>query len=207
MSLAFLRRAVVTATFTSASLLAGLAFADDGGGGGVRFRGGIAGEGGMLFSTGIGGATLGVAGIQGQAGVQITNLVGVYAVPSADLVFGDLTGLNLGGAVLVDFTIVDRVAIGGGPEVGAFVALSQKGTKDAGAAAAVYGGRVHVGVYPFGGGSGKRSGLEIGADLHLDTGPIESGTVSLKRGLPSGFNTATSHFLLAPMLTIGYASF
>ena len=204
-----LRRALVTAAFTSASLLACRAWADDGGGGGVRFRGGIAGEGGILISTGIGGATLGVAGPPGPWSA-CRSRTSSASTPSRAPTSCSATSRasNLGGAVVVDFTIVDRVAVGGGPEVGAFVALSQKGTKDAGAAAALFGGRVHVGVYPFGGGGGgKRSGLEIGADLHLDTGPIESGTVSLKRGLPSGFNTSTSRFLIAPMLTIGYASF
>src|SRR4051812_43616540 len=50
---------------------------------GARFRGGVAAEGGALIVPGV--ITLGVAGVQGQVGAQINNLIGVYAVPNFDI--------------------------------------------------------------------------------------------------------------------------
>ncbi len=171
------------------------AWAGDDGPDGVRFRGGISAEGGALLLPGI--INLGVAGVQGQLGVQINHLIGVYVVPAFDIVFGPMGGINLAGAALIDFTFKNIFTVGAGPDVGTFVALSL----GAGAAAgAGYGGRIHLALNLGGRGDDgiRRRAFVIGADLRLLYGGSATSTAS---------GAAITRFIIAPMLTLGYLAF
>src|SRR5262245_18437068 len=86
----------------------------------ARFRGGVALEGGAIIVPDV--ATVGTVGAQGQIGVQINNLVGVYAVPAMGAVVGEVGGIYVGSALIVDFTFNDMFTVGAGPDVGAFAA-------------------------------------------------------------------------------------
>ena len=57
-------------------------------------------EVGALIAPGPGEVLPGV-GAQGNIGVQINDLIGVYWAPSLDILFGSLGGLNLGSAVIM----------------------------------------------------------------------------------------------------------
>ena len=71
---------------------------------GVRIRGGGALVGGALVFTRDRTATVGLGGIQGMIGVQINTIVGVYAVPGFDLLFGGVRGVGVSAAALIAFT-------------------------------------------------------------------------------------------------------
>lgn len=144
-----------------------------------RFRGGISGGGGALIWNG---NAAGLGGIDGRVGVQIMDLLGVYAQPHIALGYGSgaFAG-SLGGTVVVDFTFIDRIFVG----VGGGGGLVQFGGTEAA-------GMLHVraGGYPalgFGDDGIRRKGLMIGADVivHFASGQV----------LPS------------PMVSIGYEAF
>ena len=146
--------------------------------------------------------SVGIAGVQGTMGVQINNLVGVYAVPSFDIVFGSVGGVNLGAAFMVDFTLLDdAITVGGGPDVDLFAAFGSLTV----VGGALYGARLHFGwnaIVSHEESRARRKALTIGADVRL-------------LGGGAGFATTTSSsasggggtFLLAPMLTVGYTAF
>ena len=144
-----------------------------------RFRGGISGGGDALI---LSGNAAGLGGIDGRLGVQIMDLLGVYAQPHLALGYGSgaFAG-SLGGTVLVDFTFIDRIFVG----VGGGGGLVQFGGTEAA-------GMLHfrAGGYPalgLGDDGIRRKGLMIGADviLHFAAGQV----------LPS------------PMVSIGYEAF
>lgn len=171
---------------------------------GARFRGGVALEGGALIVPGI--FSVGVAGVQGQMGAQINNLVGVYAVPSFDVVFGEVGGVNLGFAIMVDFTLLDdAITVGGGPDVDAFAAFGGGNGTVKASGGALYGARLHFGWHPalshdeF---RARRKALTIGADVRLLGGGAGFASAS-----ESSASAGGGTFVLAPMLTIGYSAF
>jgi len=164
---------------------------------GARFRGGIRAQGGAMFIPDAG-ESLPMAGVQGDIGAQINDLVGVYWAPSLDIFFGDAGGPFLGSAVVVDFTIGDHFQIGGGPDVGALLLVGDGG----GAAAALYGGRIHIAGYPLVGDGEdgiRRKGLALGADLRINVGEI---AVASTGGAGVG-----SLLLITPTAFIGYEAF
>jgi hypothetical protein len=170
----------LTATAASAQRVV----VEEEGGGYARFRGGIDFTGGALLVSGF---TAGLVGIDGRLGVQLNNLVGIYAQPH--LVFGDgtyaaTTGVTgvFGVSAIVDFTF-DRLFIGGG---GGFAYIGS-------APYASPEGEVRVGFYPIvsHGRGGRRRGLMLGVDLHIIY-------------VPDGGNALG---LLEPMFQIGYEAF
>lgn len=129
---------------------------------GVRFRGGVSiGAGALLVS----GFTAGMGGVDGRIGVQINDLIGVYAQPHLSFGAGDLgstTGFTgaAGTSVLADFTFVDQVFVAAG---GGFSYLG---------AVPDPGGELHfrVGGYPVvgeGENGIRRKGLMLGADMRV----------------------------------------
>ena len=169
----------------------------------VRFRGAINAEGGLLSVAGD--YTVGLAGVNGELGVQITNLVGLYAKPHLDIVFGKVGGVAIGSAILVDFTFGDVFTVGAGPDVGVFGAIGGNSSGVTGAGGLMYGGRIHLAAYPVVGDGDdgvRRKALAIGLDVRLLGGAVGTATVSTTGGSAS----ATS-FVAVPMLSIGYQAF
>jgi hypothetical protein len=82
-----------------------------------RFRGGISGGGGGFFIEGVAG---GIGGLDGRLGVQINDLIGVYAQPQLGIYGVTLSGFGTGiggmvaGTVAVDFTFIDQIFVGVG---------------------------------------------------------------------------------------------
>ena len=171
---------------------------------GARFRGGVALEGGSLIVPGI--FSVGVAGVQGQMGAQINNMIGVYAVPSFDIVFGSVGGVNLGFALMVDFTLLDdAITVGAGPDSDAFLAFGNSSSSVSAAGGSLYGARLHFGWNPLVSHEetrARRKALTIGADVRLLGGGAGFATVSNSSGSAAG-----GTFVLAPMLTVGYTAF
>jgi hypothetical protein len=170
---------------------------------GARFRGGVALEGGALIVPGV--FSLGMAGIQGTLGAQINNNWGVYAVPSFDIVFGHVGGVNLGFAVMVDYTLDDSLTFGVGPDTDALLAFGGGGGTVSAFAAALYGARLHVGWNPALShevNRPRRKALTIGLDVRLLGGGAAFATVSNSSSSAGG-----GTFALLPMLTIGYNAF
>lgn len=189
--------ALLAATAALASATDAAAQEADGDADGARFRGGIRGQGGVMIIPDAG-ESLPFAGVQGDIGAQINDLVGVYWSPSLDIFFGDAGGPFFGSAVIVDFTIGDHFQIGGGPDVGALLIVGDGG----GAAAALYGGRLHIAGYPLVGTGEdgiRRKGLALGADLRINVGEI---AVASTGGAGVG-----SLLLLTPTAFIGYEAF
>lgn len=169
----------------------------------ARFRGGIALEGGLLLPQGV---TLGAVGPVGQLGVQINNMIGVYAVPGFDILFGSAGGIDLTAAVMVDFTLLDDVlTVGGGLDSGVYAAFGQA----AGAAGAQYGGRLHVAwnaLVSRGADGVRRRGLVIGLDARLLVGPSASASANIQTGATS-VGGSDHAFVFSPMLSVGYQAF
>lgn len=92
----------------AAFFLASTSRAEDG----PRFRGGVFLQGAAYVVPGHG-ADAG-PGVGGQMGVQIDDAWAVYAAPEINLLFRDCCGV-LGGAVMVEHTWDDAVALGIGP--------------------------------------------------------------------------------------------
>jgi hypothetical protein len=87
---------------------------------GVRFRGGVSGGVGGEIVTG---GTAIMGGVDGRLGVQINDLIGVYAQPH--LSFGSFGGaLGFTGTftttAVADFTFIDQLFVGGGAGFGLF---------------------------------------------------------------------------------------
>jgi hypothetical protein len=127
---------------------------------GVRFRGGIAAAGGAEFASGF---LVGMGGIEGRLGVQISNLIGIYVQPSLSFGAGEVNGGGgrtvftgtFGVSALVDFTIEDYFFFGVG---GGFGILNNP-----------VGAEIHVrlGAYPVfwrGDDGYSRGGLMVGVD-------------------------------------------
>lgn len=164
---------------------------------GPRIRYGVALEGGGLFAPGV--VDLGTLGLQAQLGVQFNHLVGLYAVPSFDMVGGyHHSGLQVGGAVLIDFTILDVFTIGVGPDLAVFTAV---GGGDL-AGGILYGSRLHLALNPivsFDRDWVRRRALTIGVDFRFTT--AGGAAVLSSRGGRS------EEVIASPTLTIGYQAF
>jgi hypothetical protein len=156
--------------------------ADEGDKDGVRFRGGVSGGVGAEF---VSSATAIMGGVDGRMGVQINDMIGVYAQPHLSFGsfgsgvggFAALTGTFTGTAV-VDFTFLDQIFVGGGAGFGVFNNPT--------------GPVVHLraGGYPLmghGENGIRRKGLMLGVDLRL------------------GFITGAT--VVYPMGSIGYEAF
>jgi hypothetical protein len=147
---------------------------------GVRFRGGVALTGGGLF---VDGYALGLGGIDGRIGVQINNLIGVYAQPYLTFGGGQVAGATgvtgtVGSDVIVDFTFLDQIFVGAGAGAGIIGSLVAEQA------------HLRVGGYPVvarGLNGIRRKGLMIGADLSVH---FTSGAV-----------------IMQPMVSIGYEAF
>lgn len=144
----------------------------------MRFRGGISGGVGGEF---VFGGTAIMGGVDGRMGVQINDMIGVYA--QAHLSFGSFGGvLGLTGTftttAVVDFTFLDQLFVGGGAGFGVFNNPT--------------GPVVHLraGGYPlqgFGENGIRRKGLMLAFDMRL------------------GFITGDT--VVYPMGSIGYEAF
>lgn len=164
---------------------------------GARIRYGVALEGGGLFAPGV--VDLGTLGLQAQLGVQFNHLVGLYAVPSFDLVGGyHRSGVQIGGALLIDFTIADVFTIGIGPDVAGFTAVG--GGELAGGI--LFGSRLHLALNPivrFDRNGVRRRALTIGVDFRFATA---GGAAVL-----SSRSSTSAELVASPTLTIGYQAF
>jgi hypothetical protein len=178
-------------------------------GDGPRFRGGIALEGGTLIDSG---TNVGAIGPVGQLGVQINNLVGIYAVPGFDILFGPAGGIDLTFAVMADFTILnDQLTLGAGLDSGVFAAFGS----GAGLAGAGYGARLHAAwnaLVSRGANGVRRRGLVIGLDLRMLVGPEASVSTSgcgaaTELGANCNAQASENGFVFSPMLSIGYQAF
>ena len=146
---------------------------------GPRFRWGIAGTAGGAFVTG--GLSGIVGGASAQLGLQVNNLLAIYAEPT--LVFGSLgagafTGVTgfFGATVVADFSFADRFFAGAGAGYG--VLNNPSGPMI----------QIKGGFFPFMGREGaRRTGLSVGADLRV--------------------YFATGITCVNPAVTIGYAAF
>lgn len=146
-----------------------------------RFRGGIALEGGGWF---VSGYSAGLVGVEGRLGVQLNNMIGIYAQPEFSLGAGKVAGVagitgTLGSSAVVDFTFLDQIFVGAGGG-GGYIGNAP-------------GGMLHIraGGYPVfahGAHGGRRKGLMVGLDFR---------TYFIR-----GFGA-----VLSPMLGIGYEAF
>lgn len=173
----------------------------------ARFRGGVALEGGGVLVPDI--INLGLAGIQGQLGVQINNSFGVYVVPSFHVIFGQMGGIQIGAAAIFDYTFLDDLlTVGAGPDVAALVAFGLPTNGGIGVSAAggsLYGARLHFAVNPvvgIGDNGIRRKALTIGVDLRLYGGG--AGFVS---DSTNGVTAKVADFIATPSLSIGYTAF
>lgn len=153
---------------------------------GVRFRGGIDVAGGGMFVSGFG---LGSGGVDGRLGVQINNLIGVYAQPYITIDGGKLgsSGAStiigtVGSTLNVDFTLLDQffVGVGAGGEI--FQSVS--------------GGVINfrAGGYPVwthGVNGIRRKALLLGANIKLHVFS----------------DISASYTVLQPMLQLGYEAY
>ncbi len=170
---------------------------------GARFRGavsaafgGLLGAEGPLEYTGI------LGGVNGHLGIQINDLIGVYAIPH--LAFGSITAsvsagntsveategwLAVAGTAMVDFTFIDQVFVGAG---GGATAHAPTCTNCDGLSGGVL--QFRFGGYPlmdFGDDGIRRQGLMVGGDLRVNF-------------LSSNGQSIT---LIQPMATIGYEAY
>lgn len=193
---------LTVAALAGALLSTSLAHAEEDG---PRFRGGISLEGGALLPSHV---ALGAVGPQGQLGVQVDNLLGIYAVPAFDILFGPAGGVDLTFAVMADFTLLDDVlTVGGGLDSGVFAAIGGNGTSAAAAAGAQYGVRGHAAwnaLVTKGPNGIRRKALVVGLDLRFLVGPEGSETVTATGGSVSA---STHGFVFSPMVTVGYVAF
>jgi hypothetical protein len=135
---------------------------------GPRLRAGISVGGGGLFLNGYG---VGLVGLDGRIGVQINNLVAVYAQPYLALGGGgDGVGssgflTSVGADAVVDFTLSNVFFLGVGGGGGGFIAPQPTGGTAAGSAEQLL---FRVGFYPIVARyprRARRSGLMVGADV------------------------------------------
>ncbi len=173
---------------------------------GPRFRGGIALEGGVLAPPHV---ALGAIGPIGQLGVQINNLIGVYAQPGFDILFGQAGGAAFNFAIMADVTLLeDHLMVGAGLDTGAFAAFGSGAL----AAGGVYGIKLHGAYNIFvtrSSRGARRTALVAGVDIRLLSGPEASASanVGCAEAGTCGASASTHGFVFAPMFSIGYLAF
>jgi hypothetical protein len=151
---------------------------------GPRFRGGVAAGAGGLFISDYG---LGLGGIDGHLGVQINNMIGVYAQPYLWVGGGKIAGVSgvtggVGSNVIVDFTFADQFFVGAGGGGGIIGSVGL--------------GQLHIrgGAYPVwthGVNGIRRKGLMVSADV----------------GIHLGNSSGYFYKLVQPMVMIGYEAY
>jgi hypothetical protein len=157
------RRALVSLAALAALLLStGRASAEQDAGLRVRLGGSL--EGGPFIVPGV--VTVGLVGFDVHAGVQLNNLVAIYATVGGPFVVGKWDGRSAHFSLLVDLTFNDTISVSAGP-----VAHDVR-AHDAELIAEGYigGGRLHLAVCPpsfrvmdhYG-----RRGFTFGADVRL----------------------------------------
>ena len=172
---------------------------------GVRFRGGVELNGGVFALPSLK-ANLGAIGPAGHLGVQINDLVGLYAIPGFDIMFGNGIGAQAYLSIVVDFTFADRFSVGIGPDVGDFGLISVSPGSAVAAGGAGFGGRIHLAAYPLMKKSDtgpSRKGLAIGLDTRVlaeQNAHVEATTTGAGGGI--GYGPALHVFL-----NIGYEAF
>lgn len=127
---------------------------------GVRFRGGVSLAAGTMFLSSYSGF---LAGVDGRLGVQINDMIGVYAVPH--LTLGPISVGSLSTFIgvfsttaVVDVTLIDQIYVGAG---GGFGVVNNP-----------TGPALHfrAGGYPlmgYGENGIRRKGLMVGADMRM----------------------------------------
>ena len=130
---------------------------------GVRFRGGVSGGAGAEIVLDYG--TAGMGGVDGRLGVQVMDLLGIYAQLHTSLgafggdgnIFFGLTG-TVAATLLADFTFIDQIFVGAGAGYGV---LNNP-----------HGPVIHLraGGYPyvdFGEDGVRRKGFMVGVDMRV----------------------------------------
>ena len=174
----------------------------------ARLRAGAALEGGGVFIPSV--LNVGSVGVLGELH-PINRSWAVYAVPSIDAITGNTStrspfnasgpasGVGLGGAVLVDYTLSDAISFGAGVDVDGV--LSQGGSGWVNQSGLFVGGRLRV-VYRTlvtGAGTRRRKGLALGIDMRL-----LDGRLGWTNEPPPGNSPA---FGISPILWVGYSAF
>jgi hypothetical protein len=180
---------------------------------GVRVRGGFLLQGGLLVVPGV--VNAGDIELQGQAGVQINNNWGVYFIPGVDFIIGKYTGLGADLGLLFDYTFNNiPISVGGGPEIGGFVAVSScqigtAGCSVGGAGGAFYGARARFMFHPVMVRSDanpiRRKAFTIGLDVRALYGAFGASSTNINTN--TGTVVGGYTFGLAPMIFLGYTSF
>ena len=179
-----------------------------GGGGGdeARFRGAIAGAGGLLIDPAEA-SVLGMLGLQAELGVQVDDLTGIVFIPGFGYILGDLDGAYATAGILVDFTFDDFFTFGVGPQLLGFAAGDVSGSAASVAAGAFYGGLVRFAFHPVlgYGQEGRRKALTIGLDVRLLAGPRV--ITDADADGPARLAGDLDAFILSPVFTVGYTAF
>ena len=167
---------------------------------GVRFRGGVSLAGGGLFGSDEPIDYSGfLVGVSGHIGVQIFDLLALYAVPH--LSFGSVTfeagplkltegWLDVSATGLVDFTIIDQIFVAAG---GGWAAHAPTCTNCNGATGPVI--HFRLGGYPlmdYGDDGVRRMGLMVSGDMRVNILSVSGGD---------------SFVMYQPMLNVGYEAF
>lgn len=179
----------------------------------VRFRGGVALEGGVFAIPEIQ-QSYGTVGVHGDIGVQFNDRVGLYWAPGIDAVLGQLYGVLFASAILVDFTFDDTFTLGLGPDLN-LIAAGPLGELDdrsgafvSGLAGLQGGGRLRLAVYPgtaFGEDKIRRKAFTLGVDVRFLGGPVVGGvTVGTVEQL---LDFETANFSVHPQFFLGYSAF
>jgi hypothetical protein len=135
---------------------------------GPRFRGGVSLGAGGFFANGYG---VGTVQVDGRLGVQINNLIGIYAQPYLGGGGGSVGGGASGGFgtfgvdAVIDFTLADRFFLGAGGGAGVVIIPGAAGDGGAGGAEQLL---FRVGFYPIVWRRvrrARRGGLMLGIDL------------------------------------------
>jgi hypothetical protein len=180
----------------------------------VRFRGGVALEGGVFAIPEIK-QSYGTLGVHGDIGVQFNDLVGLYWVPGVNAVLGQLYGVLVASAILVDFTFEDTFTLGLGPDLNLIAAGTIGETEDrAGAFVSALaglqgGGRLRLAVHPgtaFGEDKIRRKAFTLGADVRFLGGAVVGG-VSGATGEQLLLDFESANFSIHPQFFLGYSAF
>jgi hypothetical protein len=180
----------------------------------VRFRGGIALEGGVFAIPEIK-QSYGTLGVHGDIGVQFNDLVGLYWVPGLNAVLGQLYGVLAASAILVDFTFDDTFTIGLGPDLNLIAAGSIGEVEDRGTAfvsglgGLQGGGRLRLAVHPgaaFGEDKIRRKAFTLGADVRFLGGSVVGSVQGVATDeILLDFDSAS--FSIHPQFFLGYSAF
>lgn len=127
---------------------------------GLRFRGGVSATAGTMFISDYSGF---LAGVDAHLGVQINDMIGVYAVPSMSfgpVSVGSISSVIgvISGTAVVDVTLIDQVFVGAGGGYG--IVNNPTGPVL----------HFRAGGYPlmgYGKNGIRRKGLMLGADMRM----------------------------------------